>query len=121
MSAYGFGYLWNVDLGDGIVEYLQRIDETLAPFNGRFIAHGGTIELLEGDLPEGSAIILEFPDLQHAREWYSSDAYAAIKPLRTKNANGHIFLVDGVAADHKATDVLAGRTDEAPRILERST
>ena len=110
MAAYGFGYLWNVNLGDGIVEYLQRIDETLAPFGGRFIAHGGTIEHLEGDLPEGNAIILEFPDLDHARDWYHSKAYAQIKALRTDNSNGHIFLVDGVPADHKATDVLAART-----------
>lgn len=107
MSAYGFGYLWNVDVGPGIVEYLQRIDETLAPFGGRFIAHGGAIEHLEGDLPEGNAIILEFPDLAHARDWYRSEAYAAIKPLRADNSDGHIFLVDGVSADHKATDVLA--------------
>lgn len=107
MSAYGFAYLWNVDVGPGIVEYLQRIDETLAPFGGRFIAHGGTIEHLEGSLPEGAAIILEFPDLARARDWYASPAYAAIKALRTDNAEGHLFLVDGVSADHKATDVLA--------------
>ena len=88
------------------MEYLQRIDETLAPFGGRFIAHGGTIEHLEGNLPEGAAIILEFPDLASAREWYGSDAYVAIKALRTDNAEGHLFLVDGVSVDHKATDVL---------------
>ena len=107
MAAYGIGYLWNVNLGPGIVEYLERIDATLAPFGGRFIAHGGRIEHFEGSLPEGNAIILEFPDYQHARNWYHSEAYAAIKALRSDNAQGHIFIVDGVSPGHKAVEVLA--------------
>src|ERR1700753_2409440 len=28
-----------------IVEYLNRIDETLEPFAGRFVVHGGVVEL----------------------------------------------------------------------------
>ena len=107
MTAYGFGYLWNVRMGPEIVEYLERIDASLAPFGGRFIAHGGRISVLEGDLPAGDAIIIEFPDFSSAQDWYRSDAYAAIKTLRSRNSHGHILLVDGVPPDHKATDVLA--------------
>jgi uncharacterized protein (DUF1330 family) len=106
MTAYGVGYLWNVNFGDAIIEYLQRIDATLEPFKARFIVHGGEIDLLEGDLNEGSAIIIEFPDIDHARRWYHSDAYAEIKALRTDNSNGYILIVDGVSMNHKAIDVL---------------
>uniref|UniRef100_UPI0013D2A90B DUF1330 domain-containing protein n=1 Tax=Klebsiella aerogenes TaxID=548 RepID=UPI0013D2A90B len=48
MSAYAIARLHNVRMGREIVEYLQRIDATLAPFGGRFIIHGGQVELLEG-------------------------------------------------------------------------
>jgi hypothetical protein len=34
--------------------------------------------------------------------------YREILPLRTRNARSVAYLVDGVDADHRATDVLAG-------------
>jgi uncharacterized protein (DUF1330 family) len=108
MPAYGFGYLWNVDLGPEIVEYLQKIDATLAPFGGRFLAHGGERQIMEGDLPAGDCILLRFPDMDHALRWYGSPAYGAIKALRSDHSNGHILLFDGTSENHKATDVLAG-------------
>jgi uncharacterized protein (DUF1330 family) len=105
MSAYAMAYLHDVDLGAEIVEYLQRIDATLEPFGGHFLVHGATPELLEGDDP-GLPIVIEFPSLDRARGWYDSPAYREILPLRTRNARSTTFLIDGVDADHKATDVL---------------
>jgi hypothetical protein len=44
----------------------------------------------------------------HAAQWYESPAYQAILPLRAKNSVGTVLLIDGVDADHRATDVLVG-------------
>jgi uncharacterized protein (DUF1330 family) len=107
MTAYGVAHLRKVAMGPAIVEYLRRIDETLQPFGGRFIVHGGRAEVLEGDWP-GDLIVIEFPDRDHARAWYASPAYQEILRLRTDNAEGDVILVDGVPASHRATDVLAG-------------
>jgi uncharacterized protein (DUF1330 family) len=49
----------HVTMNDEIVEYLNRIDETLAPFGGRFIVHGGTFEPLEGAW-SGDLVVIEF-------------------------------------------------------------
>ncbi|GAA2630101.1 DUF1330 domain-containing protein [Actinomadura fulvescens] len=106
MSAYGVGHLHEVTMGPGIVEYLERIDATLEPFGGKFIVHGAKAEVKEGDF-RGDLIVIEFPDLDRAREWYDSAAYQAIIPLRADNSVGDIFLLDGVDGDHVATDVLA--------------
>jgi uncharacterized protein (DUF1330 family) len=65
------GILRDVKLGPPIVEYLERIDATLAAFEGHFIVHGGTPEMLEGTSP-GTLIVIEFPDRAHAEEWYAS-------------------------------------------------
>jgi len=105
MTAYGLGRLTNVRLGPGVVEYLRRIDATLAPFGGHFIIHGGEPERLEGDW-QGALIVIAFPDMASARAWYASPAYQAILPLRTGNSDGDIILIEGVDADHIATDVL---------------
>lgn len=105
MNAYAIGHLEQISRGTDIIQYLQTIDATLAPFGGRFIIHGDPVDLMEGAL-EGDIIVIEFPDMAQARQWYASPAYRAILPLRTGNSKGTVFLVRGVSADHKAVDVL---------------
>jgi hypothetical protein len=39
MPAYAVGHLRNVRFGAEVIAYLQRIDGTLAPFDGRFLIH----------------------------------------------------------------------------------
>jgi uncharacterized protein (DUF1330 family) len=106
MSAYAVAHMRQVTMGPPIVEYLERIDATLAPFGGRFIVHGGEIEVLEGSWP-GHVIVIEFPDRERARAWYNSDDYRAILALRTDNSQSDVVMVDGVDSTHRATDVLA--------------
>jgi uncharacterized protein (DUF1330 family) len=109
MSAYAIAHMRKVTMGPAIVEYLERIDATLAPFGGRFIVHGGELEVLEGSWP-GHVIVIEFPDRDRAKAWYHSDDYQAIVALRTDNSQSDVLMVDGVDSTHKATDVLvAGR------------
>jgi uncharacterized protein (DUF1330 family) len=105
MSAYAVAHMRRVTMGPAIVEYLERIDATLAPFGGHFIVHGGDFELLEGSWP-GNLIVIEFPDREQARAWYNSEAYQAVVTLRTDNSDSDVIMIDGVDRDHKATDVL---------------
>lgn len=61
--------------------------------------------MLEGDW-RGDLIIVAFPDRQLASAWYASAAYQQILPLRTDNSEGDVILVNGVDAEHRATDIL---------------
>jgi len=106
MKAYAIAYLRNVRMGADIVEYLERIDETLAPYDGYFLVHGAKPEQIEGEW-EGTPIVIEFPDYDHLRDWYESPDYREILPLRTENSDGVVIFVEGVDRTHKATDVLA--------------
>ena len=105
MTSYAVGILNGVRMGPPIVEYLQRIDATLAPYDGHFIVHGGVPTMLEGSSP-GTLIVIEFPERAMAEQWYGSQAYREILPLRTDNSVSTVFLIDGVGRDHLATDVL---------------
>ena len=106
MPAYAVAHMRQVTMGPAVVEYLQRIDATLAPFGGRFIVHGGEVEILEGSWP-GFLIVIEFPDRNRVSAWYNSVAYQEIVTLRTDNSESDVVMVDGVGSEHKATDVLA--------------
>lgn len=105
MSAYAVAIIRETRFGPEVKEYLERIDETLGPYSGRFRIHGGPYHVVEGAW-SGDLVVIEFPSLEEAKRWYGSPAYQAIKPLRVKNTDGVVFLVSGVSDDHKATDIL---------------
>ncbi|MFK0692405.1 DUF1330 domain-containing protein [Mesorhizobium sp. IMUNJ 23033] len=105
MTAYAVAHMRQATLGPEIVEYLHKIDATLEPFGGRFLVHGGAVEVVENTWP-GHLIVIEFPDRDHVRRWYNSPAYQAILALRTENSQSDVIFVDGVEHPHKATDVL---------------
>ena len=105
MTAYAVAHMRQVTMGPQIVEYLQRIDATLEPFGGRYLVHGGDLDVIENDWP-GHLIVIAFPDKEHARGWYNSPAYRQILALRTDNSYADVVLADGVGHSHKATDVL---------------
>lgn len=101
MKAYAVGHFETVDFNAEIVEYLQRIVGTLEPFEGRFLIHGGDLQVLEHEW-RGNLVVIEFPDLAAARAWYESPAYQEILPLRTKNSQGRVALATGVGEGYSA-------------------
>lgn len=107
MTAYAVAVIRETRFGDGIREYLQRMDETLVPFSGRYRIHGGPYEPVEGAW-SGDLVVIEFPSMEQARGWYRSAAYQDIRPLRTDNTEGDVLLVAGVAEDHRGRDILGG-------------
>jgi len=76
--------------------YRQQVPETLVPFGGRFLVRGGATETLEGAWAPRRVVVLEFPDRERAKAWWSSPAYAGPKALRQASARTEMILVDGV-------------------------
>lgn len=105
MSAYAVAVIHETQFNDEVAEYLRQIDATLAPFSGRYIVHGGPYQVLEGEWT-GDLVVIEFPSMEMAQGWYSSDAYAEIRALRTENTEGDVLLVRGVPEGHKGLDIL---------------
>ncbi|MEV8097674.1 DUF1330 domain-containing protein [Kitasatospora sp. NPDC085879] len=106
MTAYAIARLREVDFGPDIVEYLRRIDDTLDPFGGHFVVHGGAYRVLEGEWT-GDTIVIAFPDSAAAYAWYDSPAYRDILDLRTKHSTADVLIVEGVVEGHRGADALA--------------
>ncbi|WP_193106492.1 DUF1330 domain-containing protein [Brachybacterium sp. FME24] len=111
--SYAVGLLSRVSMGEDIIEYLRRIDATLAPFAGRFLIHGSSALEKENTWPE-DLIVIEFPTSTAAAAWYDSAAYQEIISLRTANAEGTVALFAGVEHPHRATDVIPGPRSAEP-------
>ena len=43
----------------------------------------------------GSVVLLEFPDMAAARDWYDSPAYREARELRWQAADFRVLLVEG--------------------------
>ncbi|WP_149185152.1 DUF1330 domain-containing protein [Streptomyces sp. TRM49041] len=101
MPAYAIGNLRPAEtLHEEVLTYMERVQGTLDPFEGRFLVHGAPErDVREGTWPN-SLVIIAFPSLDHARAWYDSEPYQALLPLRTRHLDGDVLLVDGVTADY---------------------
>ena len=79
-------------------KYVDKISETLAPFNHHYVVRGGKTQALEGEPPK-RIVVIAFDSVEKAREWYDSPAYEAIKPLRQNSTKDRIFIAEGIVPE----------------------
>jgi uncharacterized protein (DUF1330 family) len=86
-----------VDIKDRVryENYRKMVLPTITAYGGRFVARGGRTEVLEGALAPGRVVIVEFPSLERAKEWWSSDEYADAKALRQATSEGTLIVDEG--------------------------
>jgi uncharacterized protein (DUF1330 family) len=77
-------------------EYRRRVLETIERHGGRYLVRGGASEILEGNWQPPRVVLVEFPDADAARRWYSSDDYRPLIEIRQRAANADLLLVEGV-------------------------
>ena len=118
IPAYAVAYLRDVDFNAEVIRYMREIDDTLTPFGGEFIVHGGAVDAKEGQW-DGAVVIIRFPSRQAASRWYDSPDYQRILPLRLNNSSSMAALIDGVAPGHtgskRVDELLKGSVTRSAR------
>lgn len=76
--------------------YRSLAARSIAQYGGRYLARGGTAELIEGSPPPRMIVIVEFPSMAAATEWYASPAYAEALKFRKDALDRRLLLVEGV-------------------------
>ena len=76
--------------------YKEAAPPAIAAYDGRYIARGGDLAVLEGDWNPARIVVLEFPDLETAKRWYASEEYGAARTLREGAARLNIVAVEGL-------------------------
>ena len=70
---------------------------TVERYGGRYLARGGAISVLEGSWDPKRLVVIEFPSIEKAREWYGSPEYREVRRLREGAGEWRVLLVEGVA------------------------
>ncbi|WP_235530086.1 DUF1330 domain-containing protein [Nocardioides sp. Root151] len=73
MTAYAIAHLRDAEPHPDVAEYIERIAGTFEPFGGRFLVHGTPPEVKEGAWA-GHVVVIGFPGIDEAREWWDSPA-----------------------------------------------
>lgn len=77
-------------------EYGKQVAPMVQAFGGRYLVRGGHAERMEGDHPMRRMVVLEFPSVEQAKAWYSSNEYAPLKDMRIRSATSQLMIVAGV-------------------------
>jgi uncharacterized protein (DUF1330 family) len=77
-------------------EYMQKAQDSIVAAGGKYIARGGAVHVFEGDWQPERLVILEFPSMQAARDWWHGEAYQQALPIRQAAAISQIVLTEGL-------------------------
>ncbi|MGQ0749264.1 MAG: DUF1330 domain-containing protein [Betaproteobacteria bacterium] len=96
MAAY---VIVDIEVTDpaGYEEYRKLVAAPVAAFGGRFLVRGGATATLEGDWHPARIVLLEFPSVERAHAWWSSDAYREARGIRQRIAITDMIVAEGVA------------------------
>lgn len=98
MPAYFFFDMLEVIQPEKLENYRQAVSATVERYGGHYLTVGGRTDILEGDWRPVFPVLIEFPDLEHARRWYDSEEYRAPKALRLTAARGNAVFIEGKAS-----------------------
>lgn len=76
--------------------YKARVAPLVQRHGGRYIVLGGDARRVEGDWAPSYLVMIEFPDLAHATQWYESPEYAEVKQLRLAAGRFNGVIVSGL-------------------------
>lgn len=95
MSAY---IIIRVEVSDPslLKSYQTATPPIIEKYQGKFLVRGGETLTLEGPKEHRRLVILEFPDLQTAKEFYHSPEYAEAHKLREGLAKFELIAVEGI-------------------------
>lgn len=75
--------------------YRKQLQQNPRDPSMKLLALYGAQQQLEGNAPDG-VVLLEFPTVEAAKNWYGSSDYQKAAPHRRKAADYRAFIVEGV-------------------------
>jgi len=79
------------------VKYQEKTLEIfiVKKYGGRFLARGGDVLTVEGEVYKDRMVILEFPSRQAILDWFADPDYEEAKVFRHASSEARILVMDG--------------------------
>lgn len=76
-------------------EYRNLAAASISEFGGKYLVRGVAPLVVEGPAVKTKLVIVEFPSMQHAKEWYASASYSRALRIRQEALERRLIFVDG--------------------------
>jgi|TARA_B110000971_G_C19652003_1_gene338275 uncharacterized protein (DUF1330 family) len=94
-----FGYvIFNINITnpEGYKEYVAKISSNIKKFGGEYLVRGGEYQVMEGEWKNPRTVVIKFLSYEKALEWYNSEEYKPIKPIRLANSESNGIIIKGI-------------------------
>ena len=81
---------------DLMQEYSEKAGPSVAAHDGELIAATTNVAHMDGMSKPPRIVIIRFPSMERAKEWYNSPEYQAALPLRFRACNSSVYFVEAV-------------------------
>jgi uncharacterized protein (DUF1330 family) len=95
MAAYVVANITVTDQ-EGYDEYRRRVPGVIEQYGGKYLARGGKVEHLEGDVTPNRMVITVWESFEAALRWYNSPEYTELRAIREKASTGDLYLLEGL-------------------------
>jgi uncharacterized protein (DUF1330 family) len=86
MTAYLVGHI-SIKNDDLWQAYVAGVSESLMSFESKIVFRGRLVSVLAGEHDHDRVVVIEFPDYATLNDWYRSEKYQSLIPLRKEAAD----------------------------------
>ena len=95
MSGYLIAQL-NMTDKESFKLYAETVPEYVKKFGGKYLVRAGEFKSMQGNWDFTRNVIIQFPTYEKALEWYDSEEYKPVKPIRLANSVANGIIIRGV-------------------------
>lgn len=94
MPAYMLAFVRIHDIEAHQQQYMAHAHPILVKHGGKALAVTEEVIALEGRIPQGRTVLVEFPSLQHAQAFYDDPEYQPFKAIRQNFSDSDSIIFD---------------------------
>ena len=87
----------NIDVknSEAYKEYIDKVKPIVEKFGGEYLVRAGEYKVIDGEWKYPRTIIIKFSSYEKALEWYNSEEYQPVKPIRLANSVANGIIIQG--------------------------
>ena len=94
MNGYA---IFNIDVQniEAYKKYVEKVSPIVKKFEGEYLVRAGDYKVMEGQWKYPRTVVIRFPSYEKALEWYNSEEYQPVKPIRLENSVANGIIIQG--------------------------